>query len=152
MTKQLVIGFSFCLGLFSAAVAQAETPAATGSMPDALQALGVTQADLVSEEDAHQVRGQGGDFIPFSQILQFEIAGGTAVGVTTLFEGVIGQFIFVNDKGHEVQATFGGVEGTIGSVDGNLVFQLSGKALQETFEFVGPFNQIFAQSFQRAGY
>lgn len=126
--------------------ALANDRAATGELPAALQALGVDQAAVVSNADAHSVRGEG-----LIQTKSFSVTGGTAVGTTNLLEGVFGTFSYtkIGDDMSTlvVEGTFGGLEGTIGVSDGNLSFQFGGKALQETFDFVGKFEQSFFQEY-----
>jgi len=70
-----------------------------------------------------------------------------AVGTVTIMEGMMAQFQYTDGKGMVVQGTFGGLEGTVGAVDGNLTFSLQGKAYQETFDFAGQFHQHFRQTY-----
>lgn len=128
----------------------AEEKASTGSLPAALQALGVESSAVVTESYAHQVRGQTG--LTLTQDKSFSVSGGTAVGTTNLLEGVFGSFVFTQVNTDDmstlvVEGAIGGLQGTIGSSGGELSFQTGGKALQETLNFAGKFEQNFSQWF-----
>ena len=135
--------------VLAATVAQAEEKAATSALPAALQALG-GEVEVVSAGDAHQVRGQTGGSI--WQDKSFSVSNGTAVGTTNLLEGVFGAFTFtqIGDDMSTlvVEGSFGGLSGNINaSADGGLTFEFGGKALQESLDFTGKFNQDFSQSY-----
>jgi hypothetical protein len=144
-----ILAFLAVVGLVS--VAPAADMAATADLPEALQALGATNA-VVTETAAHEVRGQWTH--ESWQTKDFTIREGIAVGSTNLLEGVFGTFTYASfadgdDSGYslQVEGTFGGLIGTIsGSKDG-LDFNMAGKAFQETFDFTGKFSQNFEQYF-----
>jgi hypothetical protein len=143
-----ILAFLAVVGLVS--VAPAADMAATADLPEALQALGATDA-VLSETAAHEVRGQ--HYYYLEQSKSFDIDHGVAVGSTTLLEGVFGTFTYVDfTNGEEsgtsltVEGTFGGLTGTIGAGSGGLTFDVLGKALQESFDFTGKFTQDFSQS------
>ena len=124
----------------------AEEPASTTELPAALAAVGYDQAVVISDDEAHTIRGTSKSLVPIFQAKQFQVVG-EAVGTTTLLEGVFGQFVYKGQNGLEVQATFGGLNGEIAVSDGSLHFDIRGKALQETLQFAGEFQQIFTQTF-----
>ena len=125
--------------------------AATPDLPAALSAVGVDEAQFLTADEAHLVRGQGiphKAFVPFLQVKKFVIKDGKAWGETTLLEGVMGKFKYHGQDLH-AHGTFGGLEGKIGVHDGNLTFAFQGKALRETFRFHGKFHQVFVQHFKK---
>lgn len=138
--------------LLVAGVVRAEDKASTADLPAALQALGVDGGAVLSAKEAHQVRGQTGTTgFALVQDKSFSITGGTAVGTTNLLEGVFGTFKFANITSTgslQVEGSFGGLQGSIGVSGGALNFTFAGKALQESFDFAGNFQQNFSQSFK----
>ena len=135
-----------------ASLTHAAEPAATSELPAALQALGV-ESSIVSTSEAHEVRGQGFRGPSLQQNAGFWLKNGTAVGSTTLFEGVVGNFSFTQVKGGSTfaaEGTFGGLRGSIGvSFAGGLGFDIQGKAFQQQFDFASDFSADFTQSFRR---
>jgi hypothetical protein len=135
------------LGL--ATVARASEPAATAELPAALQAVGVANSDVVTEQQAHDVRGE---CVPptLTQNMSFSVTNGKAVGTITLLEGVFGGFSYANGNKSEslnVSGMFGGSSGSIGSTGNGVAFEFAGKAVQQTLDFVGCFQQNFRQNF-----
>ena len=135
-----------------ASVTAAEEQAATGQLPAALQAIGAATGDVVTEREAHDVRGQY-----MYQTKAFDVWG-DAYGTINLMEGVLANFKFVqivppqqpNDDPSKlvVEGALGGLEGTIGvNYAGGLSFDFAGKAFQETLNFSGMFSQNFYQSY-----
>jgi len=140
----------FLAPAFSAAV-NADDQAATSELPAALQQLGVSETSVVSVEEAAEVRGEGG-YYNLRQSLDFSIWEGAAVGSTTLLEGVLGNFAFDNGEGFQAEGVFGGLYGHIGGwPGGSLKFDLQGKAVNTTIDFVTPdrFNLDFSQFYHR---
>ena len=131
-----------------ASVTLAEDAAATSELPAALSAVGFEATEVLSDEEAHTIRGTGSksNGIPIFQLKQFQVVG-EAAGTTTLLEGVFGQFAFEGQNGLAAQGTFGGLHGSIAVSEGNLYFDFKGKAFQETLQFAGAFQQVFTQTF-----
>lgn len=130
-------------GLTSAAVA--EDKAATGQLPAALEAISVATGDIVTEREAHDVRGQY-----LYQTKTFDVWG-DATGTINMMEGVLANFKF-EQQGYPsklvVEGALGGLEGSIGvNYSGGLSFDFQGKAFQETLDFSGMFSQNFFQSY-----
>ncbi|MBC8868776.1 MAG: hypothetical protein H8E44_05135 [Planctomycetes bacterium] len=137
-----------------ASITAAEDKAATEQLPAALQAIGAATGDVVTEREAHDVRGHY-----MYQTKAFSVWG-DAYGTINLMEGVLANFKFVqivppqqpNDDPSMlvVEGAFGGLEGTIGvNYSGGLSFDFQGKALQESLNFSGMFTQDFFQSYGR---
>jgi hypothetical protein len=146
---------SFLLASAFSAVANADDQAATSKLPAALQQLGVSEASVVSADEAAQVRGEGGNYHflgGLKQSLDFSISNGSAIGNTTLLEGVLGNFTYDNGEGFTAEGVFGGLSGHIGGWSGgSLKFDLQGKAVNTTIDFITPdgFNLDFSQLYHR---
>jgi hypothetical protein len=141
-TLQLM-SFAAAIGLVS--IAQAEDKAATTELPSALQALHVANSDLVTESDAHAVRGEG----TLRQIKSFSITNASVTGTLVLLEGVVANLDFTqqasdpanpaNTSTLKIDGAVGGLWGEIGvNANGGLSFDLRGKGLQETLSIGGP--------------
>ncbi len=92
----------------------------------------------------------GGNGYTLTQTKDFTITDGVAKGTVNMMEGVIGTMKVTQVSGNqvlEVDATFGGLAGAISLTDQGLQFQFAGKAFQESFDFIGNFNQNFSQSY-----
>ncbi|MBC8868400.1 MAG: hypothetical protein H8E44_03230, partial [Planctomycetes bacterium] len=94
--------------------------------------------------------GNGGNGHTLTQTKDFSITDGTASGTVNMMEGFIGTITYKqvsDDQTLVVNGTFGGLEGRISATDKGLQFQFAGKAIQETFDFTGTYNQHFSQSY-----
>jgi hypothetical protein len=92
----------------------------------------------------------GGNGYTLTQTKSFSIADGTASGTVNMMEGFVGTIAYKQVSDGQtlvVVGTFGGLAGTISASDKGLQFQFAGKALQETFDFTGTYNQHFSQSY-----
>lgn len=147
--KSWVSVLSLVLLLSMVSFTLAEDSAATAELPAALQALGVSQDAVVSEGQAHQVRGQWFDLV---QSKSFSIDHGVSTGSTALLEGMFGTFESIDFQnggsgGDSIttMGTFGGLTGGINQTSNGLNFEVLGKALSESINFSGKFSQDFAQ-------
>jgi hypothetical protein len=127
----------------------AEDPAATDQLPAALSQLGVSHDSVVSQQEAHQIRGR--TYYLF-QKKEFDVAHGVATGSTALLEGVFGQFESIDFQNGgsggdsiTIMGTFGGLTGGLNQTSNGLTFDVLGKALQESIDFSGKFSQDFMQ-------
>jgi hypothetical protein len=148
--RGIVSVLSIALLLTTASFVMADDSAATSQLPASLQALGVSQDSVVSQQEAHQVRGRTFYLL---QHKDFDVNHGVATGSTSLLEGVFGQFESIDfQNGGEggdsitIMGTFGGLTGSLNQTSNGLTFDALGKALSESIDFSGKFTQDFAQS------
>lgn len=98
----------------------------------------------------HGGKGGVGNGHALTQTKDFSITDGTASGTVNIMEGFIGTIAYKQVRDGQtlvVTGTFGGLEGRISATDKGLQFQFAGKAIQETFDFTGTYNQHFSQSY-----